>query len=578
MNQFFLGATLPGLLASATSAHAQKPAPQPTVLRAQAFGALGDGQTDDGPAVQKMLQAAAKSRSPVTLQFAPGHKYLLKTGRDRYAFLLDGARNLTLDGGRSLFLVDSQQRFLKVIHSHSITVRNFKVDYVPLPFADGTVVAKDKAAGTIDVRIDAGQAMPPPGGPTHQDGEQAYFGALWAPGVYSQEGVGGAYWVRYNFDIQDIRDIGNGSAAGQNRVVRVQSSAGNGVIEAIEAGRWRFSVPVRGIAHRYGPGESVWLGGNTDLTLQDIELWSAPWFGFGVIGNRGRVTFRRVNVRPRPGSGRNAFHVKNNRAALLWEDCIVQGSSDDAFNIASHTSTVREAASPTQIKISQNYPLGVAAMEVGDALVFYSPRQGRILGRARIARVDPAHFEGEQAPLFTIDLDAPVAGLEAASTWVWNQASSNPDTILRRCRMDTSCRFRSPVTLDSCQFNALAWFTGDEIEAPLPRDVRVINSQFRLGQGNPSIVIAMGGPTIENHGPSEPVISNVLFERNRIWGDFVLGDVKKLTLTQNDFADAHRSVVLNNVADVTLRGNTHAGKPLASAAALPGERSGTQPP
>ncbi len=551
-----LAALLVALLAA--GARARKPLSQATILRSQSFGARGDGVTDDGPAVQKMLDAAATASGPVRLQFAPARKYLLRSGRNRYAFFIDGAHDLTLDGAGSLFLIDAQQRFLKLIHSRDVTVRGFKVDYVPLPFADGTIVAKDKAAGTIDVRIDAGQAMPPAGGATRQDGEQAFFGALWAPGTYNAQGDGGAYWMRSNFDVLNI------SAPSGNRMVRVQGSRDNGQIDGIELGKWRFSVPVRGIAHRYGPGESFQLSDNANLTLQDIELWSAPWFGFGINGSRGRVVFRRVNVRPRPGTARMAsawrdgFHVKNNRAGLLWEECIVQGNGDDAFNIAEHTSRVREVCSATRVKISQSYPLGVAAMEPGDALVFYSEKLGKIVGRARIERVDPAHFTGAEAPLFTIDLDAPLAQVEAASTLVWNEASGNPNTVLRRCRMDTSCRFRSPITIDSCQINALAWFTGDDIEAPIPSDVAVVNSQFRLGQGNPNLVIAMGGP-----GAKEPVISNVLFEGNLIWGEFELSDARNVALIGNGFADGRRPILLNDVANVLLRGNTHAGQAIA---------------
>lgn len=534
--------------------------PQTQTLRAQDYGAVGDGKTDDGGAVLKMLDAAAQLHTPVRLQFAPNKAYFLKSGRQRYAFLIDGAINLTIDGGGSLFLVDSQQRFLKLTHSQNVTVENLNVDYVPLPFADGTVVAKDKAAGTIDVRIDDGEVLPPLGGATHEDGEQAYFGALWHHGAYEDRSDGGPYWVRDNFDVRDVR------AGSAPRVVQIQSEPNSGVFDAIGPGTWRFSVPVRGIAHRYGPGESFWLGDNRDLTLNNIELWSAPWFAFGINGSRGQVVLRHVSVWPKPGTRRNAsawrdaFHVKNNRASLLFEDCTVQGNSDDAFNIASHTTMVREIVSPTRIKISQNFPLGIAAMEPGDTLVFYSPRRGALVGRARIVTAGPPNNAQERAPLFTLDLAASVVGLEAGSTLVWNVQSSNPDTTLRRCRMDTSCRFRSPVTIDGCRINALAWFTGDEIEGPVPSNVTVRNSVFRLGQGNPNIVMAMGGPSLGGHGPTEPVIENVMFDHNRIWGDFVLSDSNNVTLIGNAFEAADRRIVLSDVQGVTLRGNTRAGK------------------
>ena len=534
----------------------------PKKLQAQDFGVKGDGVTDDGPAVLRMLDAAARAGGTVTLQFAPRRSYFLKTGRDGYALALDGAHDLVLDGGDSLFLIDSSQRFLKLTHSRNVTVRGFKVDYVPLPFADGTVVAKDKAKGTLDVHIDADQALPPSGGPTHEADEQAFFGALWAPGPYSTQGAGGAYWMRHNLDVRNV------SAASPSRVVRVESNPGASVFDEVVVGKWRFSVPVRGIAHRYGAGETCRLVNNAGITLENLEIWSAPWFAFGITDNRVRVTLRRVNVRPKPDTQRNAsswrdaFHAKNNRASLRWEECTVQGSGDDAFNIATHTSTVFQVVTPTQIKLSQNYPLGVASMEVGDTLGFYDPVKGALLGRAKITKVDPANFAGDKAPLFTLDLDAPVAGLARGTTLAWNETSGNPHNVLYRCRMDTSCRFRSPVLLDTCQVNALAWFTGDEIESPLPSNSKIVDSQFRLGQGNTSQVIVMGGMYLEGHGPTHNVLANIIFNHNRVWGGVTLNDIKGLTITDNDFADAKRMVSLSNVADVIFRGNSHGGLPV----------------
>ena len=313
-----------------------------TILRARDFDAVGDGKTDDGGAVQKMLDAAAKTSGAVRLQFEAKKTYFLATGRERYAFLLDGARDLTIDGGGSIFLIDAQHRFLKLTNSQRIVVKNLKVDYAPLPFADGTIIAKDKSAGTLDVRINADMALPPLGGATHEDGEQVYFGVLWHDGVYAKNGA--PYVASEFFRIDEVRVAFPGSL--QKRIVRVVGSEQNAAIfDLIKVGSWRISVPVRGIAHRFGPGASCEIGGNRDVTFQGVEIWSAPWFAFNVHDNEGEVTFLRTHVRPKPGttrltsSWRDGFHVKNNRAHLLWDGCILQGMNDDAFNIATHTWT-----------------------------------------------------------------------------------------------------------------------------------------------------------------------------------------------------------------------------------------------
>jgi hypothetical protein len=359
------------------------------------------------------------------------------------------------------------------------------------------------------------------------------------------------------------------SATADPRVVRLTAhNAGADLLGRIEIGKWRASVPVRGVAHRYGPGETCAIISNENVTIEDVEVWSAPWFAFGITDNSGAVTLRRTNVRPRPGttrrasSWRDAFHVKNNAASLLFEECIVQGSGDDAFNIACHTSSVRRIETPTRLTVQQNFPLRIARWRAGDVLAAYDRKRGVLLGPSRIVAVRESKAGSEKPPIapeFEIELAAPIVGLDPGAL-VWNPATANPNTILRRCRMDTSCRFRSPVTLENCQINALAWFTGDEIEAPIPSHVTVRNCVFKLGQGNSQSVVIFGGPHFEGKAPSQPVIFDVTFEGNTVWGDFRLSDAAHVVLRDNEFADARRSIMLSNVAAVRLEGNRRGGQ------------------
>ena len=188
-----------------------------------------------------------------------------------------------------------------------------------------------------------------------------------------------------------------------------------------------------------------------------------------------------------------------------------------------------------------------------------------LLGSARIASVREAKAVSVKppvAPIFEIALAEPIVGIEGGATLVWNATTANPQTTLRRCRMDTSCRFRSPLTLEECRLNALMWFTGDEIEAPVPRNITVKRCVFRLGQGNPQNVVVVNGPSFSGRGPAQPVIFDVLFEGNRIQGDFRLSDAARVVLRDNNFADARRTIALGNVAAVRLEGNRRGGQPL----------------
>lgn len=529
------------------------------VFEAAAFGAVGDGLHDDGPAVLAMLDEAMRAGEPAVLRFAPDRNYHLMTGRDRYALPVAGAADLTIDGGGSRFTVDSSIRFLRLTDSRRIHVGNLRVDYSPLPFADGLLVAKDAAAGMIEVKVDEGFALPPPGGPTKQDGEQAFFAVLWHPGPYSTPED--PYLTREHFFLKEILAGESGS-----RIVRlVGADPGTAaVIGSAELGRWRCSIPVRGIAHCHGPGPTVLIEKCTDVTFAEVEVWSAPWFAFVVIDNDGTVGFRRVHIRPRPGTTRltsawrDGFHVKNNAASLCWDGCILQGMNDDAFNLACHAATVRRMDSPTRIQVVQNYPLGIARMRAGDTLWAYHTGRGVSLGCAKVLR---ATFN---APVHTVELAEEIPGMEAGKTLVWDADTANPACVIRNCRVDVSSRFRSGVTLENSDFRALCWFTGDDIEAPFPSRVTVRGCGFRTGQGNPSLAVAVAGPNLGGRRPAAPVMWHYRFERNRIAGDFRLEDVGDVVLADNVFTDPRRVIGFRNVTGVRLRGNARGGVPLTS--------------
>jgi len=77
-----------------------------TVLDPAAFGVVGDGRTDDGPAIGRAIEAAMEQKA--TLRFASGKTYYIGS-TDRNAnvfaspFAMNGAEGVTVDGGGSVF-------------------------------------------------------------------------------------------------------------------------------------------------------------------------------------------------------------------------------------------------------------------------------------------------------------------------------------------------------------------------------------------------------------------------------------------------------------------------------------------
>ena len=517
------------------------------LIDAVGFGLKADGVSDDGPAIQRMLQAAAEALGPVRLGFPAGKSIRVATAPERYVFLLDRAADMTVDGGGSTFLLAPEVRFLRLTHSRDITCRNLNIDFSPLPFADATVTAVNAEERYLEVRVMPWVEAMPVGGPTQEDGEQAFFSMLWYPGPYGT--ISRHYWTE--------RMV----ATGEPGVLRVYPADSFRQFGDIKPGEWRISLPVPGIAHRYGPGGCLDIYDSDTVTFEDVELWSAPWFGFRVMRCSGEVTFRRVHIRPKPeterltSTWRDGFHVKGNRGKLLWEDCVLSGMNDDAFNISNHCSRVRKLLSPTEVVVLQTFPLNPMPWHEGATVAAADFDTRTLLGSAGVVRVtnstETRQIHGQPAATpVTLVLDRPIDGM-VEGTMVWEPESSNPDTTLRRCRIEKSCRLQTPVTVEACEVTALLWFYGERVEGPFPSNVTVRDCVLRRGRGNPRLAVSFSGRTAKGDRPS--VIHDVVFERNRVWGDFSMVGVDNARLADNEFCEPGAAVRIENCRNVEGR-------------------------
>jgi len=166
--------------------------PPPTVISVKAFGAVGDGKTDDGPAIQRALNAAAEYHGkPVVVKIPagvylvgnhhdaggpaytidnplpagspfPGETARIQITRKRTHLLLQNVKNLTVEGevNTHLRFTDPVAIAFRVLGSENVTLKNFSVDYVNLPFTQGAIIATDNQTGALTIRIDAGYPLP----------------------------------------------------------------------------------------------------------------------------------------------------------------------------------------------------------------------------------------------------------------------------------------------------------------------------------------------------------------------------------------------------------------------------------
>jgi len=548
-----------------------------TTLRVSDFGAIGDGKHDDGPAIRKAIQAATEAGEPVTIRLDP-KTYRIAPRDDRWcAFAIEDARDITLDGRGATLLFHPGNRAFLIYRSEGIILRNFVVDFDPLPFTQGDVVAIDKARKEIHVRIHDGFPLP--------DMTPGRHGAFIEKGRH-----------RYTHLWSYIGAIRPVSREGRLYAVSGKKEAGHEdhILKTHVGERFVFPVVYRphkgfddsrfiigrephdqGVFHT-NPAGTFQVRFSRRCTLEHITVHASPAMVVRLTGTEG-VALRHIRLAYRPGSGRlmvgttDGFHCKNNKTGPVIEHCTFEGLLDDSINISTMSEDVMERLSDTEFHTCYSdiayYDSSVAA---GDTLLVYDPVQSIFLGEARVTKVQflRGHHRritiGRAVPGIA---DAKAAGRERCTRFYVKRTSP---AVVRGCtfrsQMKTALLLRTPVvcegnTVEDTAYGVHACNSFRFGEGPLPYDQVYRGNRFRdvwiaaiqlVRQGHARPLAPAGGPILvegntivqgNGHGIQAWNLRGVTLRSNRI--------------TMRPDADpALRAIVLRSCADAAIRGCT----------------------
>ncbi|MGZ0654271.1 hypothetical protein ACWPKS_01580 [Coraliomargarita sp. W4R72] len=506
-------------------------------LQAVDYGLVADGLTDDGAALARLIEVAASLDGTKRIIFPKDATIYVATGIERYALRLDAIDHLFIDGNGSTFYLHDDVRFLLATECRDLELTSFNVTMANLPSTPATVTGVSESGRALEVVLDDPSRAGELGGPTRLDGEQDFFGMLWIEGKNAPE--------THHYYVARVE----ASEAG-NLVVQSTKPLPAKWLEEVASGKMRISLPIPGVAHRRGPGALLRIDRCNGVRMSQVEVWSAPWFAFEIVRNDGLLEFLEVNIRPRLGSGqitssmRDGFHVKANRGPIRFEDCIILGTNDDAFNISTHAWRVVNVLAPNQIQVRQIFPIQYMPMRIGGELLILDPTGTRRLASVGVANLEVTLEEHtfslseHPAPTVVLTLNEEIDGLEKGSI-LWDVTSANPDTVIRRCLIGNSCRFQSPVTLEDSDSLALLYFYSEEVEGPMPSGSRLINNRLRQGRGNDDHAVVFYGwraeaPEILPSSEEFP-LQNILIKGNTIYGNIFINGVVDYQLEDNDF-------------------------------------------
>lgn len=358
-----------------------------TTLNVADFGAVPDDGQNDYPAFAAALKQASTLTAPVQIVFPPGVYHfasdLEPPMNNDGAFQLVNISNLLIEGnGAEILITRPHMSLIYARNSTNLIVRNFTVDYDPLPFSQGTVRSLDRAAGAFILDLDEGYPDPTEP-PFTSQAFAAFYSSSW--GVVMDSSGSGRLKAGYpdHFLIAGREKL-------DGRTIRFFLKNKKSAEILQEGDRFVLNFRAGAVARAF----------NTEnITLQNVTAHAIP--GCFVQGaNLSKVNLLNCKALRKDDrlivAGADGIHIQSGRVGPWVENCEFEGLLDDYVNLYNIPNYILEQPEPDRVKVSLQ-----DRIRKGDRLLFFNPRNGETIKKVTALSVDSSG----------IKLSEPVEGL-----------------------------------------------------------------------------------------------------------------------------------------------------------------------
>ena len=278
-----------------------------------------------------------------------------------------------------------QNTFADVRFSENITLKNLVIDYIELPFTQGSVTLVDRGNMYFEFNIDSGYPLPPDDAWVKEKyGEDAWrFGMQMEPDIPRVHLDPGSRACHVTA-VHHVRD----------RVYRVEIAKNESArLARFEVGD-RFVLQTK--HYRYDTTSKAYSTQNINISnsknvlIDNVVNYTANYMWCMAMNNDGPLTVRNSGLRLKPGSDRimsgnsDGFHARHNRGKIIVEGCYFEGHLDDCVAISTSGAIVQEVSNNN--KTFRVYNNG-KHNRVGDTIMLFDPETSRQIGVSHIADV-----------------------------------------------------------------------------------------------------------------------------------------------------------------------------------------------
>ncbi|MEK7674523.1 MAG: right-handed parallel beta-helix repeat-containing protein [Verrucomicrobiota bacterium] len=538
MTRLVLSIALAATFVSAVSLSAAVP---PRVFHVRDFGAKADGITDSGAAIRAAIAAARTSVPPAEVVLDAGTYRVRAEDPRGYCFPIHQATNLVMRGAgkaTKIVITNPAAGAFSFGLCRQVSLHNLAVDYDPVPFLQGTVRAVDVKAGSFDLEVEAG--YPTPDAESFLKATEPYgkWGMIMDPATRRIRSGTPDHYMTPRWERREDRVWRFFAADEHHRRNLAHMRVGDAYVHLAR-----------------GYGGAVLAQGCDGIRIENVTVHASPGLAVGLVGNRGEIVVRGLEVRFAPGTTRlltanaDGVHCQQNRSGPVIENCYFEGMADDAVNIYAPPNVLREVRSPTQWLVSPG-----ALVLPGDRLQVLDPKTGRLRGEVKVVDVKVE----QRAFLLTLDQPLEGAGPGAdhrTADTLYNLEACGAGFQIRRNHMNGHRRYGCLLRAGGgvVEDNTFEDTTGagvvltnepDWPEGPVPWGITIRRNRFLRG----GTCLGYAG---SSHGAALAVRSTRLGH-----GLAEAEAIRDVVIDNNDFQDqGGAAVFVGGARNVTLRDN-----------------------
>lgn len=476
------------------------------------FGAVGDGKTDDGVAINDAVIAAIQytaknAGKKAIVRFEKNKSYLCH--KQNYTMsssgatiLIDKANNVTLEGSNSIIIGEPTKSYLRINSCSNIKIKGLNFTY-DTPVACRAKVVKREG----------------------QWGETITFEVpeWYIKSVENNKLASSSFGVPVNNrrDHSWLRSI---EKVDDTHCKVVFSSGGYTILRTEEelktATDFRstnyIDLPTPGYSHNGTAFRILYNRGNVEF--ENCNIWNASQFIFQITGNleNGNINFKNVNLTPRDSSScptvawRDAIHAKDNRGTVSLDDCNLAGTHDDLFNISNTQLRVDAIQNGTTLKLyGLDYSGQYQKIYEGDTVVAFDPKFDKYYGEAKVAEV----IQQEGNKIF-IKLDKDIGVSEGAYLYFKEYATR---VVINGGNFSGSVRIRGESIITKAKFTLTSMWTAYEgvhatKEGPIPENITYKNCIFEGANHETWIRMTFNCTLLDGKTASSYSVKNIVFD------------------------------------------------------------------